>query len=124
MFTEMRMAQISNYLSPERVRSFVRICFEYLRNLVLIGVLLFLGMKTESRALQIIAFVLTGILGSFTMTFLDGKWFFPFAKIKNERLLFWANVGSHFLILACISIGLSIALFAIVFRVADAYLVK
>lgn len=81
----------------ERVRSFVKFVFDFIRNLLIVGVLKYFATKTESKVIGLIAEITFLLLIVYCMSYVTVWTLRPFHPLKTNTLR-WAEAIIGFVV--------------------------
>jgi hypothetical protein len=105
----------------ENIRARIKWVFDYLRNMMIVGVILFLGKTSHNSILTNLGLVGCGILWAYLMTYWELLSVRPFHPLKNKQLSNKLDLAFFFLVIAPLGVALQYALITVVVQVADAY---
>lgn len=106
----------------QSVRNRVKWIFDYTRNLMTVGVLIFLGKVSHSQTLMVVGWVGSGLLWAFLMSYFEPITIRPFHLVKNRKLGEWLDIVFFFAILVPLGVALQYGVHSVANQIADAYL--
>jgi hypothetical protein len=108
----------------QKVRIGAKWIFDYMRNLMTIGALLFLGKVAHNPTLTNLGLVLNGILWAYAMSYWEPLSILPFHPLKNKKRANQFNIAFFFVVLIPLALAIQIGLINVANQVADAYLYR
>ena len=111
-------------LITNTTRALIKWFFDFLRNLLIAGLLLFLGIKSNNANLQYFAYVIVWLLSLYLFSYLNFWIISPFYWMKNQTLARWFDITVHALIYGALSVASVFLVGEIVKEIAFSYLSK
>ena len=110
------------YKTQTAIRNLIKWLFEFLRNVMVVGVVIFLGKKTNNVALKWVGATFEGLLFAYLWSYLDPLLIRPFHRIQNPIIEVVLNALVHLLIIATFWWGTIVFLGVLTDDIANGYL--
>lgn len=101
--------------------TFYRLCFELLRNLLILGLLIFFYAKTRSTFLFVVTLFTYGLLVAFIWSHVETWVVYPIYRLIEPKIPFKAMLVIHIAIALLIMAGLYFTVYELAFTVAEGY---